>query len=139
MIKILSVPLDFNHLQFVKSPTWDKQTATKYVCRSRCVVAAVFFFFFVGGWGGGGGWTLLPLYGIVRMCVPNSPLFQRCQVYEWPLVFNKKYMNDPIFLDSYVKGPIFSDILVYAHIFRSVIFPCCLFSWYSMKLTVIVV
>ena len=41
---------------------------------------------------GGGG----PIYGIVRMCVPNSPPF-----------FNKKYMNGPIFLVSYVKGPIF--------------------------------
>ena len=52
---------------------------------------------------GGGG----PIYGIVRMCVPNSPLFQHCQVYDWPPFFNKKYMNGPIFLVSYVKGPIF--------------------------------
>ena len=50
------------------------------------------------------------------MCVPNSPLFQRCQVYDWPPFFNKKYMNDPIFLDSYVKGPIFL-ISWYMHIF----------------------
>ena len=41
------------------------------------------------------------------MCVPNSSLFQRCQVYDWPPFFNKKYMNGPIFLDSYVKSPIF--------------------------------
>ena len=41
------------------------------------------------------------------MCVPKSPRFQRCLVYDWPLFFNKKYMNGPIFLDSYVKGPIF--------------------------------
>ena len=41
------------------------------------------------------------------MCVPNSPLFQRCQVYDWPPFFNKTYMNGPIFLNSYVKGPIF--------------------------------
>ena len=41
------------------------------------------------------------------MCVPNSPLFQHCQVYDWPPFFNKKYMNGAIFLDSYVKGPIF--------------------------------
>ena len=52
---------------------------------------------------GGGG----PIYGIVRMCVPNSPLFQHCQVYDWPPFFSKKYMNGPIFLVSYVKGPIF--------------------------------
>ena len=49
------------------------------------------------------------------MCVPNSPLFQRSQVYDWPPFFNKKYMNDPIFLDSYVKGPIFLTFL-YMHI-----------------------
>ena len=40
------------------------------------------------------------------MCVPNSPPFQRCQVYDWSPFFNRKYMNGPIFLDSYVKGPI---------------------------------
>ena len=78
---------------------------------------------------GGGG----PIYGIVRMCVPNSPLFQHCQVYDWPPFFSKKYMNGPIFLVSYVKGPIFSDILVYAHVFRSEIFRGCLSSWYYMN------
>ena len=50
------------------------------------------------------------------MCVPNSPLFQRCQVYDWPPFFNKKYMNGPIFLDSCVKGPIFLTYR-YMHIF----------------------
>ena len=50
------------------------------------------------------------------MCVPNSPLFQRCQGYDWPPFFNKKYMNGPIFLDSYVKGPIFLTSW-YMHIF----------------------
>ena len=50
------------------------------------------------------------------MCVPNSPLFQSCQVYDWPPFFNKKYMNGPIFLDSYVKGPIFLTSW-YMHIF----------------------
>ena len=78
---------------------------------------------------GGGG----PIYGIVRMCVPNSPLFQHCQVYDWPPFFSKKYMNGPIFLVSYVKGPIFSDILVYAHVFCSEIFRGCLSSWYYMN------
>ena len=35
------------------------------------------------GWGGvGWGGGLLPICGIVRMCVPNGPLFQRCQVYD---------------------------------------------------------
>ena len=41
------------------------------------------------------------------MCVPNGPLFQRCQVYDWPPFLNKKYMTDPIFFDLYVKGPTF--------------------------------
>ena len=50
------------------------------------------------------------------MCVPNSPLFQCCQVYDWPPFFNKKYMNGPIFLDSYVKDPIFLTSW-YMHIF----------------------
>ena len=50
------------------------------------------------------------------MCMPNSPLFQRCQVYDWPPFFNKKYMNGLIFLDSYVKGPIFLTSW-YMHIF----------------------
>ena len=35
--------------------------------------------------------------GIVQMCVPNGPLFQRCQLYDWPHCFNKKYMTGPIF------------------------------------------
>ena len=48
--------------------------------------------------------------------MPNNPLFQRCQVYDWPPFFNKKYMNGPIFLDSYVKGPIFLTSW-YMHIF----------------------
>ena len=31
--------------------------------------------------------------------MPNNPLFQRCQVYDWPPFFDKKYMTDPIFLE----------------------------------------
>ena len=50
------------------------------------------------------------------MCVPNSPLFQHCQVYDWPPFFKKKYMNGPFFLDSNVKGPIFLTSW-YMHIF----------------------
>ena len=73
------------------------------------------------GWGGGeggvGGRGLTSyIYGIVRMCVPNSPLFQHCQVYDWPPFFNKKYMNGPIFQDTYVKSPIFLTSW-YMHIF----------------------
>ena len=50
------------------------------------------------------------------MCVQNSPLFQRCQVYDWLPFLNKKYTNGPSFLDSYVKGPIFLTSW-YVHIF----------------------
>ena len=57
-----------------------------------------------GGGGGGAGGSGVPIYGIVRMCVPNGSLFQCHQVYDKPPFFNKKYMTDPIFLDSYVKG-----------------------------------
>ena len=69
-----------------------------------------------GGGGGEGGGGVTSYICIVRMCVPNSPLFQRCQVYDWPPFFNKKYMNGQIFLDSCVKGPIFLTSW-YMHIF----------------------
>ena len=76
-----------------------------------------------GGRGeGGGAGRVTSIYGIVRMCVLNGPIFQRCQVYDWPPFFDKKYMTGPIFLDWYMKGPTFSDIPVYAHIFHSEIF-----------------
>ena len=64
--------------------------------------------------------------------MPNSPLFQHCQVYDWPPFFNKKYMNGPMFLDSCV---IFSDIQVYAYIFRSEIFRGCFILLVLHKLT----
>ena len=35
------------------------------------------------------------------------PFFSAARHMIGPLFFNKKYMNDPIFLDSYVKSPIF--------------------------------
>ena len=54
--------------------------------------------------------------------MPNSPLFQRCQVYDWPPFFQQKVYECPDFLDSCV---IFSDIQVYAYIFRSEIFRGC--------------
>ena len=53
-------------------------------------------------WGG-----KLPIYGIVRMCVPNSPFSSAARYMISPFFFNKKYMADPIFLDSYVKSPTF--------------------------------
>ena len=62
------------------------------------------------GGGGGGFEGQLPIYGIVRMCVPNCPLFKRCRYTICSPFFNKKYMTDPIFLDWYMKGPTFSDI-----------------------------
>ena len=47
-------------------------------------------------YGGGAGGTL-PIFDIVRMCVPNSPLFWYCQVYGKPPCSKKKYMTGPIF------------------------------------------
>ena len=45
-------------------------------------------------WGGGGGGRGRGggnfLYVIVRMCVPNGPFFQRCQLYDWPPFFQQK-------------------------------------------------
>ena len=41
------------------------------------------------------GSRLRYLYGIVRMCVPNSPLFQRCKVYGKVPFFNKKVYDLP--------------------------------------------
>ena len=64
-----------------------------------------------GSGGGGGGGGVVPSYIWHSMDV-----LQRCQVYDWPPLFNKKYMNGPIFLDSYVKGPIFLSSW-YMHIF----------------------
>ena len=55
------------------------------------------------------GWV-----GVVTSCIWHStdkraewPPFQRCQVYDYPPFFNKKYMTNPIFLGSYVIGPTF--------------------------------
>ena len=44
-------------------------------------------FYPVGGGGGGGveggrKEVTSNIYGIVRMCVPNGPLFQHCKVYD---------------------------------------------------------
>ena len=80
---------------------------------------------------GGGG----PIYGIVRMCVPNSPLFQRCQVYDWPPFFQQKVYEWPDFSGFLCERAHFSDILVhvYAHVFRSEISRGCLSSWYYMN------
>ena len=43
-----------------------------------------------------------------------TPFFSAARY--WPPSFNKKCMNDPIFLDSYVKGPTFLTSW-YMHIF----------------------
>ena len=56
----------------------------------------------VCGGGGGGGEGVKY---IVRMCGPNSPPFQRCQVYDKPPFSKKNYMTDPVFLS--LNGPIF--------------------------------
>ena len=47
------------------------------------------------------------MYGILRTCVPNSPLFQHCQVYDWSPFFNKKYMNGPVFSGFPMRAPFF--------------------------------
>ena len=47
--------------------------------------------------GGGGGGGLLPIYDIVRICMPKSPIFQRCQVNGKLTFFKEKYMTGPIF------------------------------------------
>ena len=84
-----------------------------------------------GGGGGGGGGGVTSYIWHIRMCVPNGPLFQRCQVYDWPPFFNRKYMNDPIFLDSYVKGPIFLTYIFFAQrVFEAA---CSLGIQYSMN------
>ena len=72
--------------------------------------------------GGGGGSVTSYIWHSADVACRMAPLFSACQVYDWHPFFNKKYMNDPIFLDSYVKRPHVSDTLVYAHNFRSEIF-----------------
>ena len=114
----------------VKSRIWTRSLSKQSRLRSdaaECGVWSVSSLFVThpsafcsenGGEGGGGVRVTSYIWNstIVRMCVLNSPLFQRCQVYDWPPFFNKKYMNGPIFLDSYVKGPIFLTSW-YMHIF----------------------
>ena len=55
----------------------------------------------VGGGGGGRGITFY-IYGKVRMCVPNGPIFFSSARYKRymtsRLFFNKKYTTVPIFL-----------------------------------------
>ena len=59
-------------------------------------------------YGGGGVTTYID---IVPMCVPNSRLFQRCQVYGKPPFAKKNYMTGPNFHHWYMMDPI-SDIPV---------------------------
>ena len=49
----------------------------------------------------------LCIYDIVWMCGPNSPPFQRFQVYDKPPFSKKKYLTDPVFYHCYINGPIF--------------------------------
>ena len=61
--------------------------------------------------GGGGNFLYMEWHGSAcRM----TPFFSAARY--WPPSFNKKCMNDPIFLDSYVKGPTFLTSW-YMHIF----------------------
>ena len=64
-------------------------------------------------WGRG----YLPIYDIVRMCVPNIPLFQRCKVYDKSRL-KKKVYGWPYFLVLVYEWLKFSETHVYAHIFR---------------------
>ena len=54
------------------------------------------------------------MYDIAQMCVPNSPLFQRRQVYDKPTFLKRKYMNALNFW-AFV-WPKFFDIHLYSHI-----------------------
>ena len=86
-----------------------------------------------GGGRGGGSGAVTSYICHSTYVRAELPFFQRCQVYDWPPFFNKKYMNDPIFQGSYVKGPIFLTSW-YMHIFFAQrLFRGCLFSWYSMN------
>ena len=60
-----------------------------------------------GGRGEGGGEGLTFYIWHSMNVRAEWTLFQRCRIYDWPPFLNKKYMNDPIFLDSYAKGPTF--------------------------------
>ena len=87
---------------FVNSSVLYSARASSVTVSWWCVCVCVW----VGGGGGVCG-GLLPIYGIVRVCVPHDSLFSALPGYDWPPFFNKKYTNDPIFLDSYTKGPFF--------------------------------
>ena len=39
----------------------------------------------------GGGGVHLPIYGVIRMCGPNSSLFSARKVYEWPYFLSLVY------------------------------------------------
>ena len=82
---------------------------------------------------GRAGMGLLPIYGIVRMCVPNSPLFSALPGI-WLAPFSQQKVYEwPDFSGFLCERFHFSDFLVYAHIFRSEIFRGCLSSWYYMN------
>ena len=67
-----------------------------------------------GGGGGGMAGDKLPIYGIVRMC---GPLFERCQVYDWPPFFSTKSIwLIQFFLTGIWKAPLFLTSR-YMHIF----------------------
>ena len=69
-----------------------------------------------------------------QICLEGvGALFQRCQVYDWPLLSAKSIWLVPVFWISIWSAPLFWYIPVHAHIFRSEIFRGYLFSWYSMN------
>ena len=66
-----------------------------------------------------GGITSYIYIPVVWMCLLNGPLFQLCQVYDWPLFSAKSIWLAPFFWISIWKAPLFWCIPVHAHIFRS--------------------
>ena len=56
------------------------------------------------------------------MCVPNSPPFQHCQVYDWPHFFNKKVYEWPNFSGFLCERPIYLTSW-YTHIFFEAAYP----------------
>ena len=51
------------------------------------------------------------------MCVPNSLLFHRCQVYDKSPFTKKKYMADPVFNHCYILTSLFENTHIFAQIF----------------------
>ena len=82
---------------------------------------------------GGGEWVTPYIWHSTDVRAEWPPFFSAAMYMISPLFFNKKYMTDPILLDSYVKGPTFLTSPKMRIFFRSEICQGRLFSWYSMN------